>query len=697
VRLAPQTFGAPVRARCVAALAAVLSAGCPAPAPVATTTLTSANGLLTITGRLGKNTPFLIQNAEVRVRVDGELFSSANGKCTSRAGYPLSCDLGQGLTLSLQSDTEAGGLLLTASVSAQASHSIDGFELLATRASDASLSPPGHPRTLQYLHNGYQSWSFSGALQVPDDMPLPRLADIIQYAAPDGMVGSSELVGLSSHCAVIDGGDGTAMVLGFVSARAWQGAVGLESIGGRFLVSAFDGFTGDSLTLSTGLDTNGAPLVGQVVSETLLVQYAATPTAAMAAYGTALREREGTRNVPTPPQNGWFSWNQYFTAVDQPTVLKEAAALQGLAGSSDFNLVEIDDGWETGWGDWTPNPQFEAIADLAAAIHANGQRLGLWVAPFVVETTNPLVAAHPDWWLETLQGQPFVHVLPLGTHQLKVIDLTNPDALAWAVGNLTALEGAGVDFFKLDYLYAAALDGRRQDPTSTGVGALTLGLQAVFDGLQHASVNLCGVPWLHAALAPPSTMRVGTDVSLDGAPYGFVFISTAARDLDARAFGPLALRSDPDQFLLGPLTADEEQTAVVLQAMAGETFSLSDNLGALSPVQRATINRAIGLGIAESSPGSGLVPRGLFDAAGSVLLGTTLGELLSNPNEVQSRLPSVVSRGAFLSATNWGDDAAEVDLDLAAGETVSPVWGPAASGGKVLLPSHATGLFRLSH
>jgi hypothetical protein len=671
------------RAVAFALLSAIGAQGC-ARAPAATTSISASGGLVTVTGRLGKASPFLIRNAEVRVRVDGQVRSSAQAGCSSSTGAALQCPVGAGLTLGLRSTEEAGALLLTAFVSGTGAHRVDGFELLATRSGDATLAPSGNPPALQYLHNGYQSWSFSGALVVPDGVPLSRTGDLIDDTAPDSEV-VSEKLGLSSHSAVIDGGDGTAMVLGFVTTNLWQGAIGLESEGSRvYRLTAFSGFTGDSVALA-----------GEVDSETLFVKYAASPSDAMAAYGEAIQGRQGQRMAGSVPMNGWFSWNRFFAGIDQPTVLSQSQALAGLTGSSGFNLVEVDDGWEQAWGAWQPNSKFGSIAALAATIHAQGQRLGLWVAPWAVETSEPVVAAHPDWWLRTPDGMPFIYAPPLSSHQLRVVDLTNPEALAWAVGNLTALENAGVDFFKLDYLYLGARDGTRMDSSVTGVTALARGLQAVFAGLQHASVNLCGVPWLHGVLAPPSTMRVGTDVSLSGVPYGFVLVGTAARDLQARAFGPLARRADPDQLLLAPLTDDEAQTALILQAMAGETFALSDDLPNLTTSRRTAVSRAIGLGISRQAAGSDIEPRGVFDQAGTELLSTALAELLENPSQIQSRLPSVIVRGGFLAATNWGDSEASVDLHLNPGEQVSSLWGISASKGHVSLASHASALFRL--
>lgn len=664
------------------------------PAVEPTTTLTASGGLVTITGRLGSGSPFQIVGAETRVRIDGQLYSTAGALCASSGLVVLSCDLGNGLSLSLQSIPEAGGLLLTARVTgapgaSSAAHTIDGFEILATHSASAQLVPSGNPPILQYLHNGYQSWSFAGALQVPDGATLPRQGDVITYAAPDGSVASNEIIGLSSHSTVIDGGDGTAMVLGFVTANMWQGAIGLEATGTNRKVTAFSGFTGDSVSTADAVSSV------EIDSETLFVKYEPSAEAAMVDYGAELQQRQGTRSVATLPQNGWFSWNHFFDTIDQPTVLTQASSLQALAGKSGFDLVEVDDGWENAWGDWTPNTKFGSIETLAATLHAQGQRLGIWVAPWVVETTNPIIAAHPDWWVKTEAGAPFVYSPALTSHNLQIVDLSNPDALAWAVGNLTQLEAAGVDFFKLDYLYTGAFDGQRQGMNATGVSALAEGLAAVFAGLQHASVNLCGVPWLHGALAPPSTMRISTDVAYEETATGFVAEATSARNLLARSFGPLALRADPDQYVLAPLTAAEAQTAVTVQAFAGETFSLGDDLTSLTASETSAITTAISERIAADSAGIGFAARGVFDAAGTELIPTPVIELLSNPDQSASVLPSVIVRGHFLSATNWGPSTATIDLHLLSGEQVTAIQGPAAAGGHVTLGSHATALYHL--
>ncbi len=660
--------------------------GVPEP-PFAVAITGSESGLVTLTAQRGSRPGFVIRNAEVRVQIDGAMRSTRGATCVTSASVPLSCGLGDGLELKLSSAKEANGLLLTAHLTSTKAHVVGGFELLATKGSDSALELPKSTGRLRYLHNGYQSWSFAGVLDLPPRLSLPRKNDALVYAAPDGVTAFDEHLGLSSYDAMIDGGDGTALLLGFVSVRSWQGAIALESDSPRFSLTALNGFTGD--TLEVGPST-------PVDSEDLFV-CAGTPENAMTAYGTAIdRRRDHSRDSVPLTQTGWFSWNTFFDDIDEPTVKANAAALAKLLPGA--HLVEIDDGWENDWGDWTPNAKFPDFAALPHDLAAAHQTVGLWVAPFVVDSSLPVAKEHPDWFVRTPAGAPLVHQ-PFGTgRSLYVIDTTNKDALAWAVGNLTRLHDAGFDFFKLDYLYAAALDGKRLDPRATGVSALRIGLDAIFEALPTTPVNLCGVPWLHAALAPNSTIRIGSDVAVRSGNVtlqGIVFVAQAARNLAARAFGPLSKRSDVDQIPLAGLTGDEESTALSLEALTGGAFALGDDLTKLTGAEQALVGKAWNA----ASASADITPRDIFAQAGETLLGAPIEEQLENPHHVQSVLPSTIesqtSKTELVLVTNWGDEPADLAVPSFPSSATVVEGGPAPKDGHVHLASHASTLLRI--
>jgi hypothetical protein len=664
----------------VVLLCACHSPTSPPPEAPPTLTLTSIPaGQFSLHTARGTKPGFDLRNAAVRVRVDGAVLSTSGHVCTNSPSVPLDCALGDGLHLTLTATPSDDGLQLRAQLSTDATpHLVDGFEVLSMEPDDASFEVPRNTGQLRYLHNGYQSWSFAGSLDLPGNWALPRKNGVRVYAAPDGTNAVDEVIGLSSHDAIIDGGDGSALVLGFISVDRWQSAIALESQSPHFVVTAQNGFTGDAARL-----TPGAP----VASETLLVHHALTVEAAMTAYGHALDSLRSHANATPRGQRGWFSWNRFFAAIDEPTVRRAAGLLRTIQG---LDLVEIDDGWEKAWGDWTPNEKFPGFDKLATDLGDGGQRLGVWVAPFVVDRGLPIVAEHPDWWVQGADGKP-LNFQPFATTQhLVVVDVTVPAALAWMTANLTRLRGEGVLFFKLDYLYAAALDGRRADPDVTGVEALRRGLDALL-AVPDVEFNLCGVPWLHAALASKGSIRIGSDVAFNTGPYGFVFVSSAARNLAARAFGPLADRSDLDQFWLKPLTLDETRTALALQVLTGANFALADDLAELDEGHRTAVTELAALSLGRE--GNSLFAAGPFAVAGEKLLGSPAEEALSGANHVQSALPSTVFAKNLTLVTNWTDEPATIPVSAPA--NVHALSGPAPVDGAVRLAPHQSSLFEI--
>lgn len=222
--------------------------------------------------------------------------------------------------------------------------------------------------------------------------------------------------------------------------------------------------------------------------------------AALEHFGDRLAEQMNVvtlREAPTV----WCSWYHYFLDVT------EADIAENLAGIARHRLpvdvVQIDDGWEAGIGDWTAYaPSFGSLTDAAARIRDHGRRPGIWIAPFIVGSGSALFRQHPDWlvgragynWDQDLYG----------------LDLSHRGVRAWLGSVLADLRNAGFDYFKLDFLYAGALPGRRQDGTSP-VAAYRSGLQLVRDVVGTEAYLLgCGAPIL-PSVGLVDAMRVSPD------------------------------------------------------------------------------------------------------------------------------------------------------------------------------------------
>lgn len=74
----------------------------------------------------------------------------------------------------------------------------------------------------------------------------------------------------------------------------------------------------------------------------------------------------------------WSSWYSWFEEVSASAIDTEI----GPAQRSGYAVLQIDDGWERGIGDWQANDDFpEGMGAIAERIRAAGMTPGLWIAP----------------------------------------------------------------------------------------------------------------------------------------------------------------------------------------------------------------------------------------------------------------------------------------------------------------------------
>jgi alpha-glucosidase (family GH31 glycosyl hydrolase) len=146
----------------------------------------------------------------------------------------------------------------------------------------------------------------------------------------------------------------------------------------------------------------------------------------------------------------WNSWAQFYTDVSQDSLLAWAKDLHeaGVPG----HTIQMDDGWMSHYGDFTFNDKFPAPKAMSDEIHAMGYDFGIWVTLWInTDADNFTYAADRGYLLKsrTDPGQPGLVTWWNGT--AGIVDLANPDARAWYVGNLQSLQQTyGVDGFKFD-------------------------------------------------------------------------------------------------------------------------------------------------------------------------------------------------------------------------------------------------------
>jgi len=314
------------------------------------------------------------------------------------------------------------------------------------------------------------------------------------------------------------------------------------------------------------------------------------------AIGAEMKARVGPRSP-----SGWCSWYYYFTKIDEGCILENLERLEQVRDGFPCDYVQIDDGYQRAIGDWLePNEKFpRGMAWMAERIREAGFEPGIWYAPFIARPESKLLREHGDWFVRRDDGKlqyaiwnPVWGVASLAY----ALDTTHPDALAWieSVARTVGREwGYGV--LKLDFLFAAALPGRRYDANATRAQALRRGLEAIRRGSGEEAFLLgCGCP-LGPAVGVVDAMRIGADV----APFWtlpllrFVMrdlhgVATkhAIRNILTRAFMHRRLwLNDPDCLMVRAdntrLTADEVHTLTAAVALTDGMFVVSDRMDTL--------------------------------------------------------------------------------------------------------------------
>jgi alpha-galactosidase len=121
------------------------------------------------------------------------------------------------------------------------------------------------------------------------------------------------------------------------------------------------------------------------------------------------------RSTPdTVPDSYWKTWG-YELDFKVADILAKLPEFKELG----IEMVVLDDGWFSNYGDWEPSPSEHKFprgrADLIALVrrlHREGFKVGVWWCPLIAEPTSDVARAHPDWFMEQADATPYLMKKP---------------------------------------------------------------------------------------------------------------------------------------------------------------------------------------------------------------------------------------------------------------------------------------------
>ncbi|OGO65097.1 MAG: hypothetical protein A2030_08490 [Chloroflexi bacterium RBG_19FT_COMBO_50_10] len=448
---------------------------------------------------------------------------------------------------------------------------------------------------LRFFKVGWQGWDYSG-LRTPVDRNTNTWLDFLTSTAykntltpiirPRGEF-------WSEGWGVIAGTDAAA-VAGFVTTAHQFGQVYTCLRKGEEAISLHT--QADGVLVDPGESRE---------SEWGYLQFVQLPTPEPSADYVAAVARQMHARVPaSPPPPMWTHWYHFYHDITEELFLQNLEVLADRRSIVPYQVVELDDGYQSAWGDWSStNDRFpHGLEWLADKITAKGFTPGLWLAPFAVQAKSSIARRHPDWLVKNKRGRP-INAGFLYNIFIQALDTSHPAVLEHLRNLMDQISHQwGFGMVKVDFVNAGALPGVRYNPKLTRAEALRGGLEAIRQGAGEQTFLLgSGCPF-GPAIGVVDAMRIGPDTAPSWEPY-FHWLKwvgplikkepslPSLRNAIRHTINLSALHqrwwwNDPDCLLVRDtntrLTEPEVQSAVSLVGLSGGMLVSSDDLRKVS-------------------------------------------------------------------------------------------------------------------
>ncbi len=292
------------------------------------------------------------------------------------------------------------------------------------------------------------------------------------------------------------------------------------------------------------------------------------------------------------PPVGYCTWYYYYNQVKQENVYENFNFLMENK-KYPIQYIQIDDGWQIKWCNWTNNNKFKDLKQLASDIQKQNLKPGLWFAPFASNDEGDIYLYHKDWFVKNWDNDE-----PYG---FLSIDFSHPEVRKYFYDLFYKFSHEyGIRYYKLDIITSHLAPGRHYDPSFNTIKNLQEGFKLIRSAIgEEGEILACTCPLGYVA-SYCDYMRVSGDVQDDFDSLKYIFNSTLKRyymnhNLFINDADCLIIRNheNEDAECLKNIirTEDEVLTYISLMAASGGSIMLADKLTNLSEKQLHLIDK----------------------------------------------------------------------------------------------------------
>lgn len=278
-----------------------------------------------------------------------------------------------------------------------------------------------------------------------------------------------------------------------------------------------------------------------------------------------------------PPITGWCSWYAFGANIDEEKILTNARWVANHKKEISLEYIIIDDGWRP-WGDWQTADSINfprGLKVLTADIKKMGLKSGLWVAPFLADTTSQIYKKHTEWFLRDKDGKlvyghnGFDIIPDFIWHHSYVLNYEKPEVEKYIHDSIDLILGDWqFDLIKLDFLAAIYFNPKLKTPKIPHHFLRKL-LLYIRQKYPHVYIMIGTAP-VKPCLGLADSIRISNDIvipQLDGYfPFNKIVhtqrLDQLEKNLIARKEMSKVINLDPDVFVCRQsLGLSEEQIA----------------------------------------------------------------------------------------------------------------------------------------